>query len=558
MLKKLLFHFLLLFISNRLFAQINLPQEAEITTGQVTARVATTGALINDFLVPAPAGDSMISLLGEVSMWMGGKDPGGYLFMAIQRKDSLNDQFVGGFRGIPQSKGIWKITKAELKAHWADFADNGHIDNPISSIYAWPAAHNPFSMALNGFSTDTLDKKITASFQDLNNDGIYNPDDGDYPFGAEIGIFHSPTDLLFTPFHVNLKSKYQVNASKLLDCSAMVFSYDCDDANFLEAAAFCRVSSVYRSPDPLDEFYLAFFVDGNIGGKDDDYVGSNLYSENIYFYNGDNFDENGFGSATPMLAFNTLTVLLDTFSDYIDTKTIISIYPTYEIPPPHQGTEYPTQDVEYYRYMQGKWLDGLPLTFGGNGKNGVQPTPYIFQGNPADPTEWSEVSEHNIPGDRHSLLSTGPITLLPNAHNQSLFSLTSIPPNPIVIQIEDMNSYLGAHFGYFYFDYFPPEESPFDTITCLHPTTSTNLVSKHPVRLFPNPAHDQITLQTEDAEVASISLYSILGVPEWINNYPNLQETTLQIPVKSLPPGIHLLQCIWKDGYRKTWKIQIE
>ncbi len=559
MLKKIPFSALFLIFSSTLFAQIVLPQEAEIGTGKVTAHVSTTGALIDGFFVPNANGGPPVSLLNEVSIWMCGVDPGGNLYMGIQQKDSVNDDFFGGFRGLPQSQGIWKVTRQQIAAHLADLNDNGHIDNPIPAIYGWPAFRNPFSLDYNGFAIDTFDRGITAPFQDVNYDDIYNPDDGDYPFGVEVGVFHMPTDMLFLPFHVDRPPPCGNPVfcfPTTLNCSALLFSYDCDDANFLEDAVFTRIALVSKATYTLDSFFLAYYVDGDIGGRKDDYMGTN--DNRLYFYNADNYDEGGFGGSSPMLAFHGYLSLRDEDGNNVSAYSIMNINPGDGVPPPPQGTDDPNDAVEYYRYMTGSWRDGVPLTFGGYGKLGTQPTSFIFPGNPAHPNEWSEVSAQRPSGDRRAVISFGPATLVPNVTNYALFSLIHIPPNPIGEQLANMDSYTGAHFGFLYVDYFPPDPTPFDSIICLHPTTSTTSALERPIRIFPNPAHDQLTVQTETADVATIAIYSVLGVKEFSGNYTDHQTSTIQIGVKGLTPGIHLLQCIWKDGYKKTWKVLIE
>ncbi|MEO6759519.1 MAG: hypothetical protein ABIO24_08705 [Saprospiraceae bacterium] len=544
--------FLFLVVSQSLFAQINLPQTATITTGQVSAQISTSGALIDNFLVPSAAGDSSVSLLREVSLWMGGEVAGNIL-LAVQRKDSVSDEFVSGYRGLDQSKGIWKVTQQQVQDHLNDFQDNGHIDNPIPAIYAWPGMHNPHSLNYNGFAVDTFDRYITAPFQDVNADNIYDPDDGDFPFGTGVGVFHQASEMLFAPFHVNMKGAPMEKFP--LDGSTLLFAYDCDDANFLEAAIFCRVSYIYNYPYPLDTFYLGCYIDGNIGGSQDDYMGSIHEGSKVYFYNGDNFDEGGFGPASPLLAFDPYLLQVGGQEGSVSANSVMTIHPGIETP--LMGTDEPTQDIEYYRYMDGKWRDGTSLTYGGTGKGGSQPTSFIYPGNPANSDEWSEVSAQNPPGDRRAMLSYKQNSLLPKARNRLLFSLIYVPPNPIAEQIKTMNDYSLAHFEFNFVDYFPPEASPLDSITCFPISKTTDLVS-HPARLFPNPAHGELNIQTETMELATLSFFNVLGTLERFDAHPDQSNGTVKMNVSGLPPGLHLFQCVWKDGYRKTWKVLIE
>src|SRR5690606_18607174 len=72
---------------------------------------------------------------------------------------------------------------------------------------------------------------------------------------------------------------------------------------------------------------------------------------------------------------------------------------------------------QFYNLMQGNWLDGTPISYGGNGDNG--PTapkyPFVF---PSFPNEqagtgaWSMCSENVTPGDYRFLLTSFLFVLL--------------------------------------------------------------------------------------------------------------------------------------------------
>src|SRR5690606_9603222 len=81
--------------------------------------------------------------------------------------------------------------------------------------------------------------------------------------------------------------------------------------------------------------------------------------------------------------------------------------------------------AHYYGYMEGKWKDGLPLTYGGTGYStdpAAVPARYQFPGD-SDPLgagtngeampPWTESSAVNMPGDRRGVASMGPFTLSP-------------------------------------------------------------------------------------------------------------------------------------------------
>ena len=86
---------------------------------------------------------------------------------------------------------------------------------------------------------------------------------------------------------------------------------------------------------------------------------------------------------------------------------------------------------DVYNYLRAIWKDGVPFTYGGNGKEGTEVCDFMFPGD-SDPNgwgiggdcgnvlsrpSWSEDTEGNIPADRRFLQSAGPFTLSPGAVN---------------------------------------------------------------------------------------------------------------------------------------------
>ncbi len=131
---------------------------------------------------------SSLNTLFAGALWMGGYDEGNNLRVAAQTyRSSGNDYWAGPLNdttGMVANAScqnfdqIWKVNHIAILVLLADFAD-GTIDNtPDNSLLRWPAKGNPHFQGLVGFA---LPDKDLAPFFDQNNDGIYNPYDGDYP-----------------------------------------------------------------------------------------------------------------------------------------------------------------------------------------------------------------------------------------------------------------------------------------------------------------------------------------------------------------------------------------
>jgi hypothetical protein len=533
----------LLFIFQNVVAQMPLSDHAWIGTGRVSAKINSNGALVTEFLVPNEGGDgdSLISTVKEISIWMGGLDPAGNLYLAIQKSNAFQSNFQGGFRGIPNSAGVWKVTKEEIEQHIQDFEEDGDIDVEIPSIFSWPGFGSKFSKQANGFALDSLLFNIYvtgAPYFDRNSDGKYTPDLGDFPVTDYVAYNFDPVpnEITFAPFHT------KTTALMKMDCNSVFFAYDCDSTSFLEDAIFGYVTILNTGFDRLDSLFLAFSINSDIGQSSDDYIGS-LYNC-VYFYNADSIDSPGFGNNPPLFGFYSFGNLLDTFGSYTWVHSIMPIYSTNEGFP--LGMTAPQIPYEYYNYITGSWRDGSPLKFGGNGyQSNGQPVSYIFSGNPSLPGEWSEISENNPPGNRRALLSNGPTIMKPNSSNRLLFALENVSGNNIGQQIDTLKSYLIAQ-----------AETTFDSIACLN-TTSAKQPSAIAGSIFPNPSSTHFTLRTEEIGLQQVVLFDMLGRTVANRQSISAGSQEIALSVMDLPPGVYFLQWTMRDGRKGSGKILV-
>ncbi|MEM9025054.1 MAG: SprB repeat-containing protein, partial [Bacteroidota bacterium] len=71
--------------------------------------------------------------------------------------------------------------------------------------------------------------------------------------------------------------------------------------------------------------------------------------------------------------------------------------------------------TDYYNYLRGRWKDGTPLTFGGDGHLEGAPISYAYPSEPSDANGWSECTSGNVPGDRRFIMAFGPFDIDPGA-----------------------------------------------------------------------------------------------------------------------------------------------
>ncbi len=316
-----------------------------------------------------------------------------------------------------------------------------------------------------------------APFLDFDGDGNYDPSLGDYPWydflqeidcgnrrrEDQVPLYGDQT------YYWIFNDKGNVHTESLgepigMEIRAQSFAFSTNDE--INNMTFCNYVLVNQGTQTLTNTFFAQWVDCDLGGHVDDYVGCDVQRGLGYSYNGDAFDEAtgysiGYGEQPPAMGIdffegpyqdadgidNPLTTV---FTDAIDSLGI---------PYPGIGIGYgdgiadnerfgmrkflyynwssgidgqPSQSVHYYNYMRGFWKNGQRMAYGGNGittSSGANldiAADYMYPGD-TDPYQWGTVGQEtepwteqtagNPPGDRLFLQSAGPFTLEPGDYN---------------------------------------------------------------------------------------------------------------------------------------------
>ena len=185
--------------------------QIDLHGNQVRARLLNGGDLFWDLSHAHFETDTSspgVSAMFVSSIWIGGYDSGGNLKTAAQTyRQSGNDFWPGPIDAngtttpviSTQWDKIWHITGMEVRQFIDDW--NNHVVNACTSLnmFKWPGRNNPHSLQENGFALPL--NQDFAPFFDLNNDGIYNPDDGDYPIVPNTNGSVIADDLAWTVFN---------------------------------------------------------------------------------------------------------------------------------------------------------------------------------------------------------------------------------------------------------------------------------------------------------------------------------------------------------------------
>ncbi|MGD1845454.1 MAG: T9SS C-terminal target domain-containing protein [Salibacteraceae bacterium] len=238
-----------------------------------------------------------------------------------------------------------------------------------------------------------------------------------------------------------------------MEIRAQAFAFTTNDE--VNNMTFYNYELVNRSTFTLTETYFGQWVDADLGGPQDDYVGCDVVRGLGYCYNGDEFDEDasgalGYGEQPPAIGVDFFQGPFQD-NDGIDNAVGIGdnealngvgygdgiidnerfgmrrfLYHNRNTQP----TGDPTAGAEYYNYLRSIWRDGNRMSYGGTGYNPGDPTAieadFMFPDN-TDPLgwgtdgvpqpPWNEVNSGNPPFDRRFMQSAGPFTLSPGAVN---------------------------------------------------------------------------------------------------------------------------------------------
>ena len=364
------------------------------------------------------------------AIWMGGYDVGGNLYTAAMtyRQNSANDFQPGPLDTAGNSDilttsvfdHIWMTRKSDIDEFRYQFA-MGNVTNGTyivpQYILDWPASYNATAYPQN-----------LAPFVDVNGDGEYNPYDGDFP---EV----KGDQMSWCVFNDDM-SKTETNSNPMfVEIHASAFGSNCISApdalgRLLSYTTFYHFDVYNRGAIDFDSCYFGIWSDFDLGNAIDDMVGCNLSANSYYVYNGDIDDEGsgGYGLCAPTQSVSFLKGPLAPLGDGIDNdhngladeaneELGLSAF-TYYVNTNNIPIGNPNLKDDYYQYLSGSWADGVPITFGGDGRGGGTgatnvPTTFMFS-DTSDTnfsTSWTMQSANMVPRDIRGVGSYGPFAL---------------------------------------------------------------------------------------------------------------------------------------------------
>jgi len=432
----------------------------DLTINKVRARVMTGGDKWWDlsgahYVVPVPpTGGPQVSAAFAGALWVGGFDNEGNLKLAAQtyRTANRNEWWPGplnedGSTFSDQCKDwdiIFRVTSEDVRQQRKNVEQFSQIGMSIpqelipENILYWPAIGNPFFTDKYNFDVPSSNQGL-APFFDFNNDGIYNPSDGDFPIlgldGCEASVnSHVPDEMLFWVF--NDAGGVHTNSGGdpgKFEFRTQAFAFDA--GNELDYLTFYRYQLVNKGPSFIDSTHIGLWLDFDLGCPFNDFIGSYPDLDLGFFYN---MDEYGGINQTcdcgsipaycgqiPAIGVNILRGPKDKNGNDLGLTYFIYHNNPGGFSGPAATTD-PTNATEFYRFLTGRWRDSRPMTYGDEGYQPVGGTiiNHAFPGNPSDPDAWTMCSVDEIqPADRRVILSSGPFRLEPGSVTEIVYGV---------------------------------------------------------------------------------------------------------------------------------------
>jgi hypothetical protein len=481
------------------------------------------------------------------TLWMSGYDGAGQLHIAAQtyRQDG-NDYWPGpidltgtiSYTASHNWSKIWKVERADIQYFLS--LTTHTIINTSHAILTWPGKGNSYAEGNSGAPLSLTNDM--APFIDLNSNGIYEPLLGEYP---DI----KGDEALWWIFNDNGPAHTQTSGLPLgVEIHAMAFAYKRN--TLIDNVIYFDYTVHNRSANNYSNFRLGLFDDVDLGYAFDDYIGFDSTWRMGICYNGINSDGgsgghpvNSYGTHIPTVGITMIVLPGDAGATYVPTGSYVYYNNDFSI------IGNPAIDSQFDHYLRARIRDGQHFSydFAGPGvpSKGYGTGPlcnYVYTGDPSVPTEWSECICDNVPSDRRFIITSNDFTL--NAGSSQHIVMALVTTNP-----DSSNGCPGARFDSIkvvadtawkdYYNPLPPLPAGID-----------NANTQNIANIFPNPAHDQLFIETSTANSndATVVIYNTLGQTM---DVPALQKGNQQsIDISRLPPGLYY--AIYRTGEAQT------
>ncbi len=346
-----------------------------IESGQLKLRVNSDGAMatFNNGAASELISGSNNHLFKFINLWISGYYNSTELHItSVNGFNNTTDYSPGPidslkFEGADPAawNKVWSVTANDISEHKRNFKNTNYT--VIDAIKNWPS---------NG--TDKFYKYL-APFIDYDNNGIYEPANGDYPeiIGDKASYFIVNDNY----------SEHKASGGQPLKVEIYGMAYTLAG---MPNTVFAKYFIINRTDKDYTNLKVSFHTGFQLGNDQDNYCGTIVPENMIFSYNGDADDDNHFGTNKPLAAFMVLNKNISS-TLYLNKDTSIETGLPLLIP------------IQYRNLMEGEWKSSKKLTFGNDGTGNTASANFVYPAytDPSFPTQnWVE---NQTPGERSML-----------------------------------------------------------------------------------------------------------------------------------------------------------
>lgn len=319
-------------------------------------------------------------LMRSMRMFFGGINEFGEVkcnnFMAFYPGPySSNESYFSPSYLQKYANGIWTVNREEIIYHIDNYMQPGYV--VPTSIANWPA-HGDTSLGV---------ASNLAPFVDVNNDGVYNPDHGDYPcVKGDYTAYIINTDFKTTNMSFG-------NHDLGVEMHTMIYQFNAND--FIDSTTFMQVRLINRGAQNFPTFKFGLFSFLQSSNFYSDFAGTNPAENMVFTYNSNSSS----GPAVGLKILNS-NIGVGGFIPHFQSATGLPM-----------DTLIPLSASHFWNYLNARYRGGSPFVQGGNGFVGGPgsvniPTNFLFDGDPNIPGSWTDVWPQGWPIEKRSLIGT--------------------------------------------------------------------------------------------------------------------------------------------------------
>lgn len=330
------------------FAAMSQWVSSSIGVNGLSFRLASDGSVLDSANSAAIETTSGIGLMQKMGLWWSATDNNQVQRVsAIDPFSFISEQWPGPLTlngmqaAMPMDwNSVYPMSQSMINDHKSHFKDNAYV-MPFA-INHWPGSNQaPFA-------------PVVLPFVDWGNSNqIYEPENGDYPYIKAAQQLSAVSNDVFGHHDFS-------NANPLgIECHTDILAFP--DSAF-NHTAIIRYTLFNRSNQDYSDFVLSVMNHYKIGTLYNELLCTDPNSKAIFAYN--DFNEATFSNKLVSIGCMALNRPIAS-TMYIENSNDVTL-----------GR--PDSISHFYKFMRGVWKNNKPLSYGGNGVDGLQSAQYVY------------------------------------------------------------------------------------------------------------------------------------------------------------------------------------